>query len=310
MNKHKISLQINVSPGDLAICKMILGRQINFWYEELDEIVLSIESQKSYGRFALDFDKNKEALLVFVEKMTSEYPKTRAHFIDYSPERSQTLAALFFTGGYIPHKDYHGGPFYCYFDGLAACHNRYIMHLDSDMLLGGIPNTWLQDAVDLLNTDPAYFIVNPLPGPPSENCELKQEYLQRLDKYKFLFRKMSTRVFLLDREKFLRHKITLRKVSPSLSSLKWYFKNGMNRGYELPEILISEMMNKNNLFRVDTLGERQTDACFTLHAVNKPDRYIESIPLLLDRMDRNDIPDSQRGHYNIHNDFFDFRKAK
>lgn len=310
MNRNKISLQINLSATDLNICRKLLDRQIGFWYNELDEVLLSIESQKSFGKFAVDFDANKTALIGLIEVMIKKYPKTRYHFIDYSAERSRRLSELFFSGMPLPHKDYRGGPFYCYFDGLAECRNPYIIHLDSDMILGGTPNSWLQDAVELLNSDPGYLFINPLAGPPTTDYHIKQEYFKRLGNYRFLFKKMSTRVFLVDRNKLTQHNIVLRKCARSPKNLKWFLRNDMRWGYELPEILISEMMQRNGLLRVDSFGEDGNGACFTLHPVVKPAAFIESLPVLLERIDCNDIPDSQRGYYNINNDFFDFRSAK
>ena len=315
MKPHKISLQINVSPTDWKICEQLLERQIRFWYNELDEIVLSVESQKSHGKFALDFDKNKEGLLGLIEKMIARYPKTRAHFIDYSPQRNALLSGLFFTAPPIPHKDYRGGPFYCYFDGLAECRNQYVMHLDADMILGGVPDSWLQDAVDLLNSRADYLFVNPLPGPPAAGFHLKaadfdlrQEYTRRLDNYTFLFPKMSTRVFLTDLHKLRDYKISLKKAPLSPGNVKWFFKNNWNWGYELPEVLISGMMERNNLFRVDTLGDTpgatKTAACFTLHPLLKPATFIDALPGLLEKIDKDEFPESQRGYYNINSDFF------
>ncbi|MBS1603206.1 MAG: hypothetical protein JST42_11100, partial [Bacteroidetes bacterium] len=222
--RNNISLQINLSASDLPICRQLLERQIGFWYDEVDEILLSVESQKSHGKFAVDFDANQAALTAFISTLAAAYPKLRYHYIDYSPARARVLSELFFAGVEIPHKDYRGGPFYCYFDGLAECRNRYIMHLDSDMILGGIPNTWLQDAVDLLRSDASYLFINPLAGPPRPDFGLRQEFHQRLGNYQFVFRKMSTRVFLTDRERLTAHPIRLRKINKTLRNWKWFFR--------------------------------------------------------------------------------------
>ena len=84
----------------------------------------------------------------------------------------------------------------------------------------------------------------------------------------------------------------------------------MEWGYELPEVLISDMMERHHLLRVDSFGRETKDACYTLHPVIKPILFIDAIPSLLERIDNNDIPDSQRGYYNVNNDFFDFTKAQ
>ena len=307
---NKISLQINVSATDLPICNKVLERQIKFWYEELDEIVLSIESKKSFGKFAKDFEINREGLMKMIEHYIAVFPKLRYHYVDYSPKRSAYLGNLFFCNEPIPEKDYRGSAFYSYLDGLASCNNRYIIHLDSDMLLGGNPNSWLQDAVHLLNSDPSYLLVNPLPGPPASNHEIKQKYIRRTGLYQFLFNKMSTRVFLIDMQKLRAAQLSLKKGPFTLRYIKWFFKSGFKWGYPALEDILSEIMVRRSLLRVDTLGIDERRSAYTLHPVLKPAQYIKAIPDLLKRMDTGDIPESQKGNYNIHNDFFDFRKAK
>lgn len=309
MNKHKISLQINVSAADLHICRKILERQLTFWYEELDEVVISVESKKSFGKFAVDFDKNKNDLISLLEQYISRYPKIRYHYIDYSPERHAHLAQLFFNTHRMPEKDYRGCAFYSYLDGMAACTNRYIIHLDSDMLIGGTPNAWLQDAVELLNSREDYFLVNPLAGPPSADLDIKQQYLKKIGKYQFLFDKMSTRVFLIDMKKLAANKPSLKRVALTPTHIKWCIKNNYTWGYMALEDLFTVMMRKKKLYRVDSLGINDNNRAFSLHPVVKPPRYIEAIPDLLRRIDADDIPEAQRGNYNIHNDFFDFRTA-
>lgn len=310
MRPYKISLQINLSAGDLSLCRQLLERQIRFWYDELDEIVLSIESKKSFGKFATDFDRNQAGLLALVEHYGSLFSKVRHHFIDYSPERKARLAALFFDGTLIPEKDYRGCAFYAYLDGLANCRNRYIIHIDSDMMIGGTPNAWLQDAVDLLNSDKSYLFVNPLAGPPAADNEIRQTYLRKAGSYRFLFDKMSSRVFLIDMDKLNENKLTLKKAPLTPRYIKWFFKSGYRWGYMALEDLFSEMMKRRGLLRIDSLGVNEKRAAYSLHPVVKPKLYIQAIPDLLRRMDSNDIPDSQRGNYNINNDFFDFESAR
>lgn len=309
-NGYNVSLQINLSANDLPLCRYLLKRQIDFWYDELDEVVLSIESKKSFGKFADNFDQNKDALIEMVEDLTKVYSKVRYHYIDYSPERNKKLAGQFFNGRKIPEKDYRGCAFYSYLDGLSQCRNRYILHLDSDMMIGGNPNAWIQDAVTLLNSDPSYLLVNPLPGPPAANCDLKQKYVRKAGHYKFLFDKMSTRIFLIDMEKFHTHKLTLKMAPLQPRYVKWFFKSGFKWGYMALEDILSDIMARRRLLRVDTLGTAEGRWAYSLHPVLKPAAYIKAIPHLLQRIDMGDFPEAQRGYYNIHNDFFDFQNAR
>jgi hypothetical protein len=301
---HPATLQINVSPGDLNICSKLLERQISFWYNELDEILISVESKKSAGRFGLDFDENQLALVNLIESLEKKFPKVRHHFIDYSESRNKRLSNKYLGGLHMPEKDYRGGPFYCYFDGLEECRNRYVMHLDSDMILGGTPNSWIQDAIDSLHAGENIFFVNPFPGPPAKDFSIKQNYFKRVGN-NYFFQKMSTRVFLVDRNRLNAYPLRPRKIRKTLKSLKWFLKNKLTWGYELPEIFISEMMEKNKLLRLDTAGKQ---ICYTLHPLLKPKTFIDALPGLLGKLDRNEIPESQYGQYNIQNEFFDFKK--
>jgi len=307
---HKVSLQINLSAADLPLCRNLLQRQIAFWYEELDEVVLSIESKKSFGKFATDFDQNKEALLEMADHYSKTYSKVRYHFIDYSPQRNAELARKFFDAKRIPEKDYRGCAFYSYLDGLASCRNQYIIHLDSDMMIGGDPNSWVQDAVSLLNSDYRYLLVNPLPGPPAADFDLKQKYHSKAGPYQFLFTKMSTRVFLIDMEKVFTHKLRLKRTPISPRYLKWFFKSRFKWGHMALEDIMTDSMIRRSLLRVDTLGAGEGRSAYTLHPVWKPATFIASIPRLLERIDKNDIPESQRGHYNVNNDFFNFELGR
>ncbi|MBS1602737.1 MAG: hypothetical protein JST42_08710, partial [Bacteroidetes bacterium] len=99
-------------------------------------------------------------------------------------------------------------------------------------------------------------------------------------------------------------------INKTLRNWKWFFRSNMHWGYDLPELLITEMMQRDGMLRVDTYGRTDRDACYTLHPVLKPKAFIESLPELLRRIDSNDIPESQRGYYNVHNDFFDFEGVR
>src|SRR5258708_10118464 len=81
MNKYKISLQINVSATDLNICRKMLERQLSFWYRQLEHIVISIESNKSFGRFPKGLDKHKHNLIALITHYTPSSPKLLYHHI-------------------------------------------------------------------------------------------------------------------------------------------------------------------------------------------------------------------------------------
>lgn len=302
----QISLQINLSGGDLAMCRQVLRRQISWWYDLLDEVVLTVETARSFGKFAVDFERNQEALLSLITALEASFPKVRHHFVDYSPARRTMVAARFFGSGSYPLRDYRGAPIHSYLDGMAECRNPYIVHLDSDMLLGGDRGAWLAEAVALLDSDDSFLLVNPLAGPPSPDGDIRQRYVRRLDRYSFLFDKLSTRVFLMDVRKMQPLRATHVPYTPKM--LRWFLRSkSLSWGYTALEDLFMAMMKRCGLYRVDMLGPAGS-TCYSLHPLVKPAHFIAAVPSLLERMDKDDIPEGQRGHYDIQDVFFDFKR--
>lgn len=303
-----ISLQINLSPTDFSLCRQLLSTQIGYFYEAVHEVVLTIETRKSKGKkFGANFDRNKEKLENLLQHLAVQFPKLRIAPVDYDPAVKQEVAARFFHGeAKIPDKDYRGGPFYSYFFGLHSCKGRYVIHMDSDMFLGGNPNQWLTGALKLLQ-EPSVFFVNPLPGPPALDFELKQRHFQRLNRYTYSFKNVTTRFFLTDLEKITRSPLTLRFIKPSLKRL---VKGALQRNFwELPEMLFTDILAVNNSFRVSYWGDNDLDGCYSLHPLVKPESFISYIPVLLQRIKANDFPEPQRGWYNVHKDVFDVSRA-
>lgn len=306
MTSLNASLQINVSPYDLAICKQLLERQISFWYSEFDEVVISVQSRPSISTSAQDFRANMRGLVALIESLVDQYTKVRYHFIDYSDSRRRHLARSFFGSDWIPDHESRGGPFYSYIDGIEETQGRFVLHLDADIILGGAPRAWISNAIELLNSQPNIFTVKPLSGPPTTDFELKQRYLKKQGKYKFIFDTLPGRAFLIDKLKLKRFKIPLETIPYNLKGVKWRLKNNFSPSYQRVEELLSQMMQKNGLVRIDYWGENEQDGCFTLHPLIKPNDFVMALPGILARIDSQDIPESQKGYYNVCNDLFDF----
>lgn len=293
-----VSLQINLSPSDYALCRNLLPYQIDFFYELVGEVVLTIESKKSKGkRFGSNFEKNKEKLYAYLEELRQKHPKIRLVPVDYSNATKKKVSKMFFASAeQIPDKDFRGGPFYCYFFGMYSCNYQKILHLDGDMILGGDAQHWLAGAKKLLK-DPSVAFVLPLSGPPTTDFNIKQPFLERINRYTYSFDRFTTRVFLTDFDKLTKQKLGLKLIKPTIRKS---IRALIQRNYwEMPEVLISENLRKANLFRIDYWGENDLQGCFSLHPVHKPDSFIADLPHLLKQIMDNNIPDAQKGHYDI-----------
>lgn len=209
---------------------------------------------------------------------------------------------MFFDGVRIPPKDYRGGPFYSYFFGMYASKNDTVFHLDSDMMFGGGSQDWINEALDVLSDD--VLTCSPLPGPPTRNGELADQEAEQVGPWAFRLPTMSTRLFLLNR---LRLASVLSGI-PRVSGRKWLkAKIEGNPPYGLPEDIISTAMRRHSLTRVDFLGA--DDGMWSLHPPYRCRNFYETLPALISRIERGDVPDEQKGRYDINSSLVDWTEA-
>ena len=240
-------------------------------------------------------------------EQSSKNTKVRIVTVDYSQEIVNQVGDFFFGCDFVPKKDYRGGPFYAYFYGLFNCRNDYVLHLDSDMFLGGRSPSWLNEAVKLLSSNKCLLTCSPLPGPPHpQDLIVGQPTAVRVaGPYKFMFNDMSTRIFFINKDIFNFQKLTLRH--PRWGKRFKALLQG-NDSYDLPERLISSFMRSKGLGRVDFLGEGK--GMWSLHPPYRTLSFYSLIPAILEKIKCEDLPSSQYGFYDIVDELCDWREAR
>ena len=305
--KPKVSLQINLSPSDYPSARFILPHQLNVLAPQVDEILLTIESKPSKGRFATAWTENEAKLKAFLNDISDRYP-VKILYVDYTGETKKKVAEYFFKGNYIPEKDFRGGPFYCYFFGLYHCSHDLVFHLDADMFLGGRSPLWVQEAAALFSEKENLFCLAPLPGPPAKNEKLVgQTILKKFDDqaYKFQLAGFSTRIFMIKKSSVHQHKLRLTK--PGLKNqLKAILKGNVNA--DLPEHQLADFMENNGLIRIDFLGSG--DGMWSLHPPYRNSNFYDGLENLIKKIENNDVPDSQKGFYDITDELIDWSDAR
>jgi hypothetical protein len=304
--KTKVSLQINLAPGDYPHTKHILKHQLNILANQVDEIILTVDTKASKGRFAEGWEANKNLLNEFlIGEISNEY-HVKIIPVDYSTAVKQKVAKYFFDKNSIPEKDFRGGPFYAYFFGLYSAANNLIFHLDSDIFLGGSSKTWITESADLFETDPTCFILSPLPGPPrADDILIDQDVINKLAPYTWQLNGMSTRVFMINRSKFNTSKLLFAK--PSLrNQVKAIVEGNANAG--LPEHILSAYIRKNNLKRIDFLGTGK--GLWSLHPPYRTKAFYDELSILIKKIEANDLPKKQQGFYDIIDEVCDWSVAR
>lgn len=312
-----MTLEITLAPPDLRHAVHILPHQLGTWARQVREIVCVVDLRPVPGRPDPLWEKHGQELLDVVDACCSRFSHARRETVDYGADASSAISSMFFRGRPLPAKTARGGPFYAYFFGLHAAQYDHILHLDSDMLFGGGSQTWVCEAIDLLRERPDVLVTQPLPGPPTaDGGVLADGAKPEPHAYPaFRFETFTTRYFLLDRNRFVdriggldvrRHAPVRRRVGLAewLRGLRnLSFRDRLRPlilstpPYELPERLLGEAMTRAGLHRVDFLGSEP--GMWTLHPRERPERFYEVLPRLIQRIQSGEISDQQRGHYDL-----------
>jgi hypothetical protein len=302
---HPVSLQINVAPNDYLHARYILPHQLKILSNQVNEVLIIIDSKPSKGRFGEGWDANKNVLISFLDNLQSEYPIKIMH-VDYSLAIKTKIAEYFFGTSNIPEKDFRGGPFYAYFFGLFQAKNNWVFHLDSDMILGGGSRTWINEAINFFEIDKSYLTASPLPGPPhNDDILIGQAVASKIAPFTYAFNAMSTRIFMIDKAKFSEHKLSITKPS-FRNQIKAILQGNPNA--DLPEHILSAYIKKHNLKRIDFLGTNP--GLWSLHPPYRTKAFYNNLEDIIKLAENNNLPTAQNGNYDIINEVCDWTEAR
>jgi hypothetical protein len=189
--------------------------------------------------------------------LANSIPNARVISVDYS--RQAVSKEFFGSRRRLPPKDCVGGPFYAYFYGLNQAAHNLVLHSDSDMFYGGGSQTWVAEAIEVLDAYPNVVVVNPN-GSPIRNAEeshdprIKGVLRTKSGGRALIFDQISTRHFLINKQKFIEKLGPVQVVPTSLTrGFVRYVRYGFPNAQQ-PEISISTSMQARGLFRLDILG--------------------------------------------------------
>jgi hypothetical protein len=305
MKMRPVTLQISLAPSDHRLAEWLLPHQVRAWRGAVAEILLTIDTHRSRGRFGQDWENGRQHILALAGGIEG----ARAVEVDYGSAAREAVARMFFGGRAVPVKDCRGGPYYAYFFGLQAATHDLVLHSDADMFIGGDPGRWLEKAVAAYDADPQVLFTAPLPGPPAPDGALRQLRGERLPGPvpAYRFTEMSTRLFLVDRQRWQTRLGALRPRRPDWRGCARALLDG-NPVQELPEILLSTAMARAGLARVDSLGS--APGCWSLHPPYRCNDFFAKLPGLVQRVESGDLPARQLGDHDINESLVDWTEAR
>lgn len=299
------TLQINLAPSDFRHATSLLPHQLKVWSSQVDEVLLVIDLHRSAGRFSDGWEAGKDSLFALIGDLKG----VRTVFVDYGEDASKRVAQEWTGGHPVPEKDFRGGPSYAYFYGLTQAKGRYVLHSDSDMFFGGGSQQWINEAVDLFERSPDILFMAPHSGPPSPDGRIKtlscepDARIRGGQRFKF----MSTRLFMIDKERFSNRITAFTPRRPDLRSQIKAFVEG-NPTWDLPEHWMTRSMINEEMCRFEFLGSGE--GMWSLHPPYRCDDFYRKLPDLVRRVESGEIPSEQLGCHDINESMVDWSEAR
>lgn len=283
-----VTLQISLSPLDMAHAALIVPHQLQHFASQCQQVLLvwDLDPGLRYQEVAFRqrWDQGVAFIELFHQALQQEFPQLESLHLKASDTRAEAavrpyIASLNTGSAAIPAKDFRGGPFLSYLYALASARFDHVLHLDSDMMFAGNSSGWVASALEALQADSDLFCVSP-PGGPLKNRPATRHVF------------FTTRHFLSDRRRWL-NQIQL-QIRPQT------FTDELAKEIhaEVLENTLSQWMQQQGLFRLDHAGP---DAGFcSLHPPVPPHRdFMTCLPKLLDALSQGWMPECQYGHYNL-----------
>lgn len=309
-----VTLQINVAPSDHWHVRASLAHHLRTWGGQVDEVLFSVDTRPSPGRRGAEWDQGKPKLAAVLDDMRMHHPHVRVVDVDYSEHASLSVSEEFFAGAAIPTKDFVGAPFYAYLHGLHTASNALVLHLDADMLFGGGSQSWLEEAITTLSSRPDVLVCAPLPGPPTKDGRIPTrvaEFHHRIQRYgsppipqqqatwDYGYTHMSTRVFLIDRQRFASY---VGSLKPMRFLRRAYPRRRGHPAFYPLETVFSRAMHQRGLIRLNMLGTEP--GMWFVHPPARQPGLERELPRLIERVEQGAVPDEQRGDDQMNDSMF------
>jgi hypothetical protein len=314
--RHGIVAQMSTYPLDVRHLEYILPHQIRVWGPMVDRMVVTIDTHQSRsGRYRVsNFDDNLARLRRLIQDARQTYPQLQVADVDYSEATQRAVARYFFDLDSIPVKAWDGGPFYAYFYGLYIAEAQYVMHFDGDMLFGGGGRTWIRDAIACMEQRPDVLVTAPFPGPPRADGaifghEAHAGFMysrESLPELAYRHMHVSTRAFMIDLNRFKARLGVFPLLRPS-QRLKALLLGNPPQAREA-EVVLSQTMQREGLYRVDLVGS--PPGLWSLHPPFRSEEFYRRLPELILAVETANVPDGQRGHFDMNDTMIDWTEAR
>jgi hypothetical protein len=287
MKNLELTLQINLSPGDIAYAALTVPALIE-QHPEAGRILLVVDTCKP-GRTKLvnpdlrfpepQFTQKTEQIEAIATSIANNYNNCDVYVLRPGDAIIQQLGDRYLGGWYYNTHDYGGCANMAYWLGFEFPTTRYVLHYDGDMLLFQEPGySWTEEAIRLLQENKQAVAACPRYNTPFSHADESPSYRHGVPfervKDGWLDTFFSTRCLLIDKER-------MQKYLPLLSGrilIETLAVKYLNRGYpRSPEIIMYRKIGGNNGRRLILNSYKS----WTMHPHSKPPEYIANLPAIM-----------------------------
>ena len=313
---NDVTLQINLSPGDIAYAGLTVPLLVNA-HQTIANRLLVVDCCRPPKSGILDPDL-KFPLEAFNEKvfrlkelaalLEQQCAFTQVVYLEPGLGLYNEVSRKYLNGLYQHTHTAGGTGNMSYWAGIELTKTKYVLHYDGDMLVYQRGDfDWVAEGVKVLATRQQVISVTPRlcpPTPRSGDAPSLHEGrpLQSHEEY-WVNDWFSTRCFLLDTAKLstclplVKGAVyweifgkKLLRVLPNHPKLKYRLSYPPD-----PEILFFKRFAKLGLKRAIL----KHTGFWALHPLTKPRAFVEMLPSMIECMGREDIPESQRGYEDV-----------
>lgn len=305
-----LTVQINLSPGDLAYAHLTVPRLVEAHRDHAVETLAIVDCVRPQRTRTVDpnrrfpepeYGRRVRAVCELAETMAARGYFDRVEYLRPGDPLLGRLARKYLRWFVRGNKDHRAVALIAYVAGLDLARTRFVVHYDADMLLYQAPGyAWAEEAIQRLAGQPAAVMATPRVSPPfvPGAGELDGPSRHRGDDPAvpidggWRIQWFSTRCFLVDRS----------RLEPYLPLVQ---------GRMLPEVLARMVLDRSYPPALETLFHRRispaggwrldlrSERAWLLHPEDKSEPFLDLLPALLEAISAGHVPDEQRGWENV-----------
>lgn len=307
--KNDVSLQINLSPGDIDYALLTVPMLVAAHRSEVREVLAVVDCCRPQRTRIVNPDKRFPASshskkVDLIKEISLDLQKAghidRIFLLQPGDKIIKDLSRKYLAGTSMNTHDYGGCGLMSYLAGIELAKTHFVLHYDADMLLFQEANySWIQEARLRMGAINNIIAASPRIGPPfaavggsSDAPSVHEGRPLEITDGGWLNDWFSTRCFLLDKNK-------LRAYLPIVRNSLWIeilLRKLIRRGYPIsPEMMLFKGPGKMGARRLNLSSPK----AWLLHPTIKPAAYLELLPDILNAVSLGMHPKDQKGKSDI-----------